>query len=420
MEIVDSIVIGAGQAGLAMSASLRMRGIGHVVLERGRVAERWRSERWDSFRLLSPNWQTRLPGHHYRGVDPDGFMTGPQLVAMFETYAAEAPVRTGVAVSAVRAAEGGYRVSTSAGELRSGEIIVATGDLDLPRIPAVGVDLPPNLLQLHSSRYRNPAQLPAGAVLVVGAGPSGQQIADELARAGRRVHLAVGRHQMLPRRYRGQDTYWWMDRLGMLSRTVDTLANVSETRAPNAVLAGGTDDLDLHRLVRSGVLPHGRLTGVHGTTVTFAADLERTFAEAEAASLKFRATVDEYVGRSGLDAPAATASRQAAPWLLQDLSVLDLQAEGLRTVIWATGFTADRSWLPPAALSEDGSPQQIRGISALSGLYFLGLKWQHRRSSHTIDGVGRDADYVADHIAARIAERDRLIEQDLRGVEVAA
>ena len=257
-------------------------------------------------------------------------------------------------------------------------------------------------------------------MLVVGAGPSGQQIADELARAGRRVHLAVGRHQMLPRRYRGQDTYWWMDRLGMLSRTVDSLPNEAERRAPNAVLTGGTHDLDLHRLVRSGVQPHGRLIGADGTSLTFAADLGRTFGEAEAASVRFRAAVDEYVCRTGLDVPAATPSRQAAPWLHQDISALDLQAEGLATVIWATGFTADRSWLPAAAMSEDGSPQQIRGISPLSGLYFLGLKWQHRRSSHTIDGVGRDAGYIAEHIAARIAERDRQIAWDLRMVDAAA
>ena len=313
MEIFDSIIIGAGQAGLAMSASLRLRGIRHVVLERGRVAERWRSERWDSFRLLSPNWQTRLPGHHYRGSDPDGFMTGPEVVALMERYAAGAPVRTGIVVSRVSRADGGYRVVTSDGDLWCRNVIVATGDLDRPRIPTIAPQLPSRIRQLHSSHYRNPDQLPPGTVLVVGAGPSGQQIADELARAGREVHLAVGRHHMLPRRYRGHDSYWWMDRMGTLSRTVDSLSDPDERFAPNAVLAGGTADLDLHRLIRAGVRPHGRLIGCDERSVIFADDLARTVGSAEAAAARFRASVDHYIGRAGIDAPAGSAEPPARP-----------------------------------------------------------------------------------------------------------
>jgi putative flavoprotein involved in K+ transport len=409
MEIFDSVVIGAGQAGLAMSACLRLRGIRHVVLERGRVAEKWRSERWDSFRLLSPNWQTRLPGHHYRGTDPDGFMTGLEVVDLLEKYAAAAPVRTGVTVSAVGREAGGYRLATSAGVMWCRNVIVATGDLDRPRVPRVAAEFPGDLVQLHSSEYRNPEQLPSGALLVVGAGPSGQQIADELARAGRDVHIAVGRHQMLPRRYRGQDSYWWLDRLGMLSRTVDTLPHPDDRFAPNAVLTGGTADLDLNRLVRAGVHPHGRLQGFDGTSLTFAADLVRTYTSAEANAVRFRSSVDDYVNRTGVvDAPAGMRTAVGMPaafWLHRDSRSLDLRAADLVGVIWATGFTADRSWLPVGALDATGQPSHTRGVSPLAGLYFLGLKWQHRRSSHTIDGVGRDAEYLAEHIVARFAER---------------
>jgi len=412
MEYVGSIVIGAGQAGLAMSACLRMRGIDHVVLERGRIGERWRSERWDSFTLLSPNWQTRLPGHHYRGGDPDGFMTGPQVVDLLERYAAPAPVRTGVAVHDARPDGDGWRLITSVGTWHCRNVIVATGDLDQPRIPAVAADLPREVLQLHTSQYRNPAQLPAGGVLVVGAGPSGQQIADELARVGRPVHLAVGRHQMLPRRYRGQDSYWWMDRLGMLSRTADTLTRPDEKHAPNAVLTGGLHDLDLHRLVAAGVRPHGRLTGVTGTRISFAPNLDRTLLEAEGAAQRFRAAVDDYVRRRGLDAPREQVGRKSgdrsAPWIQSAARTLDLRRQRISAVVWATGFSADRSWLPPDSLTASGEPDQVRGVASLPGLYFLGLKWMHRRSSHTIDGVGRDAEYLAAHISARVGDCERM------------
>ena len=421
MEIFDSIVIGAGQAGLAMSACLRMRGIRHVVLERGRVAERWRGERWDSFRLLSPNWQTRLPGHHYRGTEPDGFMTGPQVVELLERYAAAAPVRTGTPVSSVAHQDGGYRVATPLGDMWCRNVVVATGDLDLPRFPRIAADLPAGLMQLHSSRYRNPDQLPSGAVLVVGAGPSGQQIADELARAGRKVHIAVGRHQMLPRRYRGSDSYWWLDRLGMLSRTVDSLAHPDDRFAPNAVLTGGTTDLDLHRLVRAGVHPHGRLCGFDGTSFTFGTDLAQTVTNAEVNAVRFRRAVDDYVHRTGSDAPPGSSESPTETWLPGRDRPQQLRAAELGSVVWATGFTADWSWLPAGAVDAFGQPRQYRGVSPLSGLFFLGLKWQHRRSSHTIDGVGRDAGHLADHILGRFVERaTHELQHSIRPAGVAA
>jgi putative flavoprotein involved in K+ transport len=274
MQMTRVVVIGAGQAGLSMSRCLHDRGIEHVVLDRGRVGERWRSQRWDSFTLLSPNWQVRLPRHGYGGPEPEGFMTGAQIVAFLEAYARDAPVRTGVEVQTVTPSGHGWRVDTDQGVFGARQVVVATGDLDRPLVPELADALTPDLVQLHTCAYRNPQLLPDGAVLVVGSGPSGQQIADELARAGRSVHLAVGRHKAMPRRYRGWDAFWWMERMGMLTRTVESLPRRRPgLRTPNSVLAGGVEDLDVHRLARAGVALHGRLTAVAGTVVRVADDL---------------------------------------------------------------------------------------------------------------------------------------------------
>jgi putative flavoprotein involved in K+ transport len=400
---VGTIIIGAGQAGLAMSHCLSEHGLPHLVLERGRVAQRWRSERWDSFTLLSPNWQTRLPGHRYAGPDPDGFMGAADVADMLEAYGREAPVRTGVTVDAVQPSAYGWWVLTNVGLYLATDVVVATGDLDRPYLPALARDLPRRIHQLHTSGYRSPAQLPAGGVLVVGAGPSGQQIADELARAGRAVHIAVGRHKSLPRRYRGRDAYWWMDRMGMLDRTVDSLPqHRAGLRTPNAVLTGGTEDLDLHRLVRNGVVPHGHLTGVRGSVATFAADLAELVDAAEQNAIRFRTAVDDHVRRTGLDVPVEPVPA-VRPALCVDAAAapLDLDRAGIGTIVWATGFRRDFSWLHAPVLDSAGEPVQRRGVTAADGLYFLGLRWMHRRSSSFLDGVGADAEHLADHIAER-------------------
>ncbi|MCD2195802.1 NAD(P)-binding domain-containing protein [Actinomycetospora endophytica] len=361
-----TIVIGAGQAGLAMSRCLTARGQHHVVLERGRIGQRWRRERWDSFTLLSPNWQTRLPGRRYAGADPDGFMTGREVGDMLEDYAVEtgAPVCEGVTVTAVSPTRRGWRVRTDNGDLVAGSVVVATGDLDRPAVPALADDLPGHLTQVHTSGYRNPDALPPGGVLVVGAGPSGQQIALELARAGRTVHLAVGRHKNLPRRYRGHDTYWWMDRMGTLSRTVDSLSEPTATRTPNAVLTGGTRDLDLHRLVDAGVRPYGRLVGVRGNAVGFDDGLPAMVADAEANAVRFRARVDSWVEATGLAAPAEPAPPARSPsWAADAPAALDLEAEGVSTVVWATGFRRDFSWIHAPVVDDAGEPVHRRGIT---------------------------------------------------------
>jgi putative flavoprotein involved in K+ transport len=406
-EHIQTIVIGAGQAGLALSRCLTDRRLEHVVLDRGGVAHRWRTQRWDSFRLLSPNWQTRLPGHNYQGPDPNGFMTGGEVVEFFEGYARSfgAPIRSGVTVRRVTASARGWLITTSRGPLTAENLVVATGDLAEPRIPALAAALPGQLMQLHTSEYRNPAQLPGGAVLVVGAGPSGQQIAGELAGSGRKVHLAVGQHRCLPRRYRGHDAFWWMDRLGMLDRTVVTLRpDQRGRRTPNAVLAGGQRDLDVRRLVAQGVTAHGRLLGLAGRHLTFADDLHATLAAAEDNARRFRAAVDAYVERTGYAAPGeSVAEPPPGRWISTAPGELDVA--DLDTVVWATGFRRDYSWIDAEVINGDGEPVHDRGITAAAGLYFLGLRWQYRRSSSFIDGVGADAEYLADHIAGRAGIR---------------
>jgi putative flavoprotein involved in K+ transport len=393
----NTVVIGAGQAGLAASWWLVSRGIDHVVLERGRVAEKWRSQRWDSFTLLSPNWQTRLPGHAYSGPDPEGFMTGAETAAFLADYARSfaAPVVSDVTVTRVQPGGDGWVLETSAGPLTACNVIIATGELATPHVPAVELPVP----ALHTSDYRNPDGLPPGAVLVVGAGPSGQQIARELAAAGRRVHLAVGGHKTLPRRYRGHDTYWWMDRLGMLSRSVDTLpGGRPPRRSRNAVLAGGTQDLDVPTLAAQGVVVHGRFLDVRdGCWARFGDDLAATLAAADANADRFRATVDAYVATHRYPVPVEPA-RSRGP-VAEGPRELDLGS--IAAVIWATGFRRDYSWLSAPVLDAAGEPEHEHGITAAPGLYFLGLRWQSRRSSSFLDGVAADAEHVTAHLAAR-------------------
>ena len=405
----DTVVIGAGQAGLALSHCLTARGHDHVVLERGDVAERWRSERWDSFRLLTPAWQTRLPGHRYGGGDPEAFLDREQVVALFDTYARSfgAPVRTGVTVTAVERARTGWTVVTDLGTWDADSVVVATGHFDRPSTPAAAAALPPRVHQLHTSAYRRPSQLPPGGVLVVGAGPSGQQIALELAQAGRRVHLAVGRHRPLPRRYRGRDAYWWMEVMGLLDRTVDTLPSPhAAEQAPSAVLSGEPRDLHLRRLVAAGVIPMGRLVDVTGATVRLDDGLATRLADADAHAAGFRRSVDAFVERAAIDVPREPwAPEQLPAWATRTPELLDLDAERIGTVIWATGFRRDYTWIHAPVLDSAGRPVHERGVTAAAGLYFLGLRWQHRRKSSFIDGVGDDAAHLADHITRAAATR---------------
>jgi putative flavoprotein involved in K+ transport len=405
----ETLVIGAGQAGLAISRCLSELGREHVVLERGAVAERWRDQRWDTLRLLTPNWHTRLPGHRYRGPDPDGFMGRAEVVSLFEGYARSfaAPLHLRTTVQRVAPAHAGWRVSTDRGLWTCRNVVVATGPHDVPRVPHLSCDLSPGVLQLHASAYRSPARLPTGGLLVVGAGPTGQQLAGELARSGRRVQLAVSRHERLPRTYRGRDAFWWLDRTGVLEETIDERTEGTDPRHPvHPVLAGGRE-LGLQELVKDGVVPVGRLSGVDGRRVHFGDDLCDNFLEAERAAERFEATVDAYVARTGLPAPEAPQRRPLVvpDWARQPARSLDLRASGIETVVWATGYRRDYRWLDAPVFGADGEPIHRRGITAAPGLFFLGLTWLYRRKSASIDGVGDDARHLAETIDAEVRLR---------------
>jgi len=402
---VQTLIVGAGQAGLALSNHLTAAGHDHLLLERGRVAQRWRSERWDSFRLLTPNWMSRLPGFEYDGQDPDGFMGRREIIDFFERYAASfaPPVQTGVTVNGVHRSDDGWDVTTDAGRFSAANVVVATGHYDKAQLPEAARRLPRRVHQVHTWRYRNPARIPPGGVLVVGAGPSGQQIADELARAGRRVFISVGHHRPVPRRYRGQDVYRWMDWSGMLGHTVDSHPDpLAAQRAPSVVVAGERRDLNLRRLVEHGVVPVGRLLGGAGERLYFAHDLPARLAEADANERKLRTAVDQYVRAVGMDSPADSAEAPApAPWAETAPTDLHLLFEGINTVIWATGFRRDYSWVHAPVFHANGEPIQRRGVTAATGLYFLGLRWMYRRDSNFIGGVGSDAEHLAEHLVER-------------------
>ena len=407
MRTTDTLVIGAGQAGLAMSRCLADRGIDHVVLERGHVAERWRSERWDSLRLLSPNWMSRLPGWSYTGPDPHGFMTAGEVVTYLADYASSsaAPVVEDSAVVRLERGRDAFAVTTTDQSWRAAHVVIASGWSDLPAVPALATALDPGITQVVPSRYRNPRGLPDGGVLIVGASATGAQLADELAAAGRPVVLAVGRHSRLPRSYRGMDIFWWLERIGSLDRTIDEMADpATARREPSLQLVGRPDhsDLDLATLRAGGVELAGRLLAVDGTSVRFAPDLPSTVATADERRRQLLATIDAHIDTTGLTAevldpvPPLPVAADGAP------DHLDLRARGITTVIWATGHRRAYPWLSLPVLDAAGEIRQRRGVTPVPGLYVLGQRFQHRRSSSFIDGVGRDAVDVADHLIGRL------------------
>jgi len=414
MKRVTAVVIGAGQAGLAMSHCLARRGVAHVVLERGRIGERWRSERWDSLRLLTPNWMSRLPGGwSYQGSDPDGFMTMPEVVAYLESYArsSAAPVEEGTTVLAVRRAPGGdYQVETSRSTWRSHAVVVATGHCDVPLVPAMARHLSPTIHQLTPSQYRNPSALPEGGVLVVGASASGVQIADELRRAGRTVALSVGRHTRLPRRYRGRDILWWMDRIGVLDERCSEVRDIARARAqPSMQLVGDPRgrSLDLAVLHAQGVRVLGRSIGIEGTMLRLRDDLAETIGAAQRTLERLAARIDALADAMG--APRDPEALRPIE-LPASPATLDLVAEGIGTVLWATGYARDYRWLKPLPGALDPATGEIvheGGVTPLPGLYVLGLRFLRRRKSSFLDGTGADAEELATHLLHHLSTPSR-------------
>jgi len=418
MTTVDTVVIGAGHAGLAVSRLLSAAGRDHVVLDRGRVGERWRSERWDSLHLLTPSWMTRLPGWSYEGPDPDGYLSAGAFVGYLEAYAASfgAPVEGGTTVEEVRlSGRGGgrYAVATDRGVWHADNVVVATGPHGVPRVPA---GLPADQV-FTSAEYRNPAQLPDGGVLVVGASSSGVQIADELRRAGRQVVLAVGRHTRMPRRYRGLDVYWWLEATGRLARTIEEMPDPEAARnEPSLQLVGGAradraaPDIDLVLLQARGVRLVGRLLGVSGRTAEFGDDLADNVRSAERTMRQFLKRVDAFVEGAGLGSEVWPGTRPPPVTLGRTPTRLDLRAEGITSVVLAAGFRPHHPWLSLPVTRPDGTIRQHRGVTPAPGVYTVGQRFQHRRDSGLIDGARHDARDVVQHLLGDEAGR-RSIEK---------
>jgi putative flavoprotein involved in K+ transport len=403
VEKVETLIVGGGQAGLAMSEQLTKRGLPHLVLERHRIAERWRSERWDGLHANGPAWHDRLPGLPIPGVDPDGFASRNQMVDYFVAYAERigAPVRSGVAVTALRRAPdgAGFLAETSEGLIHASHVVAATGPFQRAEIPDV-VPVELGIVQMHSNAYRNPGQLPAGAVLVVGAGSSGAQIADELCRAGRQVYLSVGRHERPPRRYRGQDFCYWLGVLGLWEATRRDPSVKHVTIAVSGAYGGQT--IDFRRLAARGVTLLGRTDGFEAGAMRFRPDLTANLAHGDASYLSLLDAADAYVAREALDFPEEPAARIAEPdpaCVTDPILALDLRAAGVSAIVWATGYALDFGWLDVDAFDERGAPVHQRGVSEVPGLYFLGLSFLSRRASAFIFGVERDAAHLADRIA---------------------
>ncbi|MDG1280386.1 MAG: NAD(P)/FAD-dependent oxidoreductase [Pseudorhodobacter sp.] len=401
VETTDTVVVGGGQAGVAMSEHLGRAGIDHIVLERGRIAERWRSGRWDSLVANGPAWHDRFPGMEFK-EDPESFVPKEKMADYFVDYAAmiKAPIRTGVDVQKVSRLEGkqGFRVETSQGVIEARSVVAATGPFQKPVFPRM-IPESTELLQMHSAAYRNPGQLPEGAVLVVGAGSSGAQIAEELLECGRRVYISVGPHDRPPRAYRGRDYCWWLGVLGKWDIAAREPGAEHVTIAVSGAHGGHT--VDFRRLAARGMVLLGRIDGFAAGRLTVAPDLCANLATGDANYLSVLDEADDYAHRFGLDLPQEPGAREIVPeaeCIRSPILSVDLAEAGITTVIWATGYVPDFSWLSLDAFDASGKPRHQRGVSPEPGLYFLGLPWQSRRGSSFIWGVWHDAKYVADQI----------------------
>ncbi|HVL83023.1 MAG TPA: NAD(P)-binding domain-containing protein [Pseudonocardia sp.] len=400
MRHTTTVVVGAGHCGLAVSRCLAQRSVDHVVLERGEVAHSWRTQRWDSLRLLTPNWMTRLPGRAYTGDDPHGYLGVPEVVRLLEDYATGAPVLTGTTVASVRPRDQGYLARTDRGSWHARTVVVATGAAAVPARPVVA--LPAGITAVTAVDYRNPDRLPDGGVLVVGASASGIQIADELARSGRPVTLAVGEHVRMPRTYRGRDILWWMDASGLLDERWDAVPDLARARAlPSMQLAGAPRTLDLNALRGLGVRLVGRLAGVRdGATAQFSGSLANVCALADLKLGRLLDTIDAWAARAGVD--AGPPQRFAATEVPAPVLSARLGPEGIETVVWATGLRPDLSFLDAAVFDQKGRVVHDGGVTAAPGLYVLGLPFLRRRRSTLIDGAGADARDLVDHLVAHL------------------
>lgn len=402
----EVVIVGAGQAGLSLSWHLTQSGVEHILLERDEITSDWKKRRWDNFTLVTPNWQCQLPGYAYSGPDPDGFMGRDDVHAFVRQYAESfnAPVRTGVEVTEVIPTAGsGYRITSTAGAMTAANVVIATGGYHRSTMPSAAQKLDKSLHQIHSADYRNPQNLPPGAVLVVGSGQSGAQIAEDLHLAGRQVHLAVGSAPRVARFYRGRDCVAWLHDMGTYDVPVENQpGGLTKREKTNHYVTGrdGGRDIDLRKFALEGMRLYGRLDQIDATTLTFKPSLETALDSADAVAESIKDLIDRYIAEAGIDAP--TEPRYEPLWRpQQEPALLDLAAAGITTVVWAVGFQADYSWVKVPTFDGGGHPAHSRGISTVPGIYFLGLPWLHTWGSGRFAGIARDAAYLAKTITAR-------------------
>ncbi len=403
MERVDTLIVGAGQAGLAMSEHLRLNGVDHLILEKDRIAERWRSARWDSLVMNGPAWHDRFPSMEFSDSGPDDFPGKESVAAYFEEFSRQisAPIRCGVEVLSVARDDDSFAVQTSEGNLLAKNVVAATGPFQIPVIPPV-VPEDENIHQIHSYHYHNPEQLPDGGVLVVGAGSSGSQIADELLRAGRDVYLSVGPHDRPPRSYRGKDFVWWLGKLGKWQMKTPPAGREHVTIAVSGAYGGKT--IDFRKFAERGMNLVGMTQNFESGALTFAPDLAENIREGDANYLSLLAEADDFIEANELEMPEEPGAKTIAPepdCMTNPILSLDINKAGIKSIIWATGYIQDFSWLKVDAFDVDGKPSHEKGVSSEPGVYFLGLPWLSMRGSSFIWGVWEDAKYLASHIAER-------------------
>jgi putative flavoprotein involved in K+ transport len=409
----EVVIVGGGQAGLSLSHYLQAQGLDHVVFEKHRAMHSWSTQRWDNFCLVTPNWQCALPGHAYTGDDPHGFMKKAQILAYLAAFkeAVEAPLREGVAVQQIRPVAGGFEVRSSEGVCFARQVVVASGGYHQPIVPRLAERLPACVRQLHSADYRNAGQLPPGRVLVVGSGQSGAQIAEDLHLAGRQVVLAVGDAPRCARFYRGRDVVDWLADMGYYDMPVTQHPLREGVRDNTNHYVTGRDggrDIDLRRFAKEGMELYGVLEGLDfdADTLRFAPRLKQVLDQADRTYNGINASIDQYIAAKGLDAPPA--SVYAAVWEPEgERATLSLAASGITSVVWCIGFAPDFGWLDAPVFNGRGHPVHTRGVTAVPGLYFLGLPWLHTWGSGRFSGVARDARYLADRIAEHVAESSR-------------
>jgi putative flavoprotein involved in K+ transport len=406
---VGVAVIGGGQAGLAMSYQLKQQGIDHVILEKNRIAHAWRTQRWDAFCLVTPNWQCQLPGFPYSGTDPKGFMLRDEIVAYIEAYAnhISAPIKEGVSVVRLKQDPGGgFALETSAGGITADAVVLAVSGYHVPNVPRMAERLDRSVTQLHSSEYRNPDQLPSGEILVIGSGQSGCQIAEDLHLSGRKVHLAVGSAPRCPRVYRGRDAVEWLDDLGQYDLPVDKHSLKEKVRKnANHYLTGrdGGRDIDLRKFALEGMTLYGRLNDIQNGTLCFADDLGKNLDNADRIYNGICSLIDDHIARNTIAAPESPHYQPV--WKPAEVPTeLDPAQAGISAVIWTTGFRSDWSWVDLPIFDGAGYPTHRRGVTSMNGVYVLGLPWLYTWGSGRFVGVGRDAAFIAEQIAADTAD----------------